>query len=455
MNHSMAIAARDRRLLRRDRSVSAKFTSLAKLAAILLSLVVLGLNIPKLSTLLFLLLVLLFARPRLEFLEENVLLLLFSVAYFGISSSYGEIPLSDAIKYIIMGQSAYCLGVYIRWNRLPFWPYSSILAVVAFGTGMFFFGYLSFELTLVSYAYLIPKRSFVAFWSGETGNAIAMIDYCGVIIALIPAAIITLTRLPQTRLAWLKRIPLAMVSCGFILLGIEGLRISAFFRNRGPVVMLAIVAAASILYYLWRQGFLSSAKTLLFSLGLGFTMYLLLSNAIDIETPLGLITDRFAHVELESSRYYMWGEGLKSLIANPFGGVVVNRVIFGDGYFHCFWLDVARCAGILPLFFLVIFQIKHVYRMVKIIRHARNILLEIITLSLGLCMLFVYMEEPVIAGGLAFWFFNLFIFGIISYLGKEIAVKQEQSRRKEKGRAGPAPHSRAHGFTMAGRGIPR
>ncbi len=442
MNHGLTMAARNRILLRRSRSFSVSFVSLAKLAAILVSLVVLGLDMPRVTTLLFPVLVLLYAIPRREFLTENILLFLFLVTHFVFAVFYGEILLFDAIKYIIIGQSAYCLGVYVRWQRLPFWPNNTLIAVLAYGTGLFCFGFLSSQLTMSRYAYLVPLRSFVAFWSGEIGNAIDMVDFMGVIIALMPATVIGLTRLRRDGSTRFTRMLLALVYLGIILMGVEGLLINGYFQNRGPFVMLATISGVVMLYYLRRQSFIASAKTLFLSIGLCGIVFLILSKVIDFGTPFDLITARFSSQELETSRYYMWGQGLQSLVANPLGGVVINRGLLGDNYFHSLWLDVGRCSGILPLFFLVIFQIKHVRSLVTILRQAGNILIEISLLSLGLCMFFVYIYEPVIEGGQSFLFLNFFILGIIRYLGKEIGREQAERQRKGRGGVGHAIHSR-------------
>ena len=174
---------------------------------------------------------------------------------------------------------------------------------------------------------------------------------------------------------------------------------------------------------------------MLLSLGLGVIVYLILSKVIDFGTPFDLITARFSSQELETSRYYMWGQGLESLVANPLGGVVINRGLLGDNYFHSLWLDVGRCSGILPLFFLVIFQIKHVRSLVTILRQAGNILIEISLLSMGLCMLFSYMYGPVIEGEQTFLVLQLlYPWHCQRYLGKEIGW--EQAERQRKGRGG-------------------
>ncbi len=45
-----------------------------------------------------------------------------------------------------------------------------------------------------------------------------------------------------------------------------------------------------MLYYLRRQSIISSAKTLLLSLGIGVILYLILSRVIDFGTPFDLIS---------------------------------------------------------------------------------------------------------------------------------------------------------------------
>ncbi len=78
MNHGITMAARNRILLRRSRSLSVNFVSLAKLAAILVSLVVLGLDMPRITTLLFPVLVLLYGSQERVLNGKHSTLVIFS-----------------------------------------------------------------------------------------------------------------------------------------------------------------------------------------------------------------------------------------------------------------------------------------------------------------------------------------------------------------------------------------
>lgn len=421
MNRSVVVTVQEGNLKGKDTDTGVNLFGLVKFTFILVSMVVLGLNMPKVTTILFGLLVLLFARPRLQFLSENILLLLFSVTYFMFGLTYGTVFLSDAIKYMIIFQAAYCLGVYTRWDRLPLWPSNTLLAVAAFGTGLLIFSFLSFRLTLAGSGYLISGRKFVSIWDGEIGNGIGLASYAGTVIALMPVAIIGLTRLRRESSSGRRRIFLAMIFCCIIVMGIVGVYINSYMQNRGALLMVVIISIVVMLYYFWKQSIVTNIKAIILGLILCPIFYLILMNFFDINKSFEILTSRFNADELQTNRFHDWIEGLKSLFVNPFGGVKISRRVLGDVYFHNLWLDIGREGGIIPVLFLVIFQLKHVRSVFSILRNAGNILLKIGIISLVIFILFDYQSEPVLDFSANFFCLTLFILGIIRYLGKAMA----------------------------------
>lgn len=67
----------------------------------------------------------------------------------------------------------------------------------------------------------------------------------------------------------------------------------------------------------------------------------------------------------DSIRFYYFCEGIKYLFEHPFGG---NKA-HGISYFHNYWLDVARVAGIIPVVLIVIMDIILFGNMMKIFKN--------------------------------------------------------------------------------------
>jgi hypothetical protein len=68
-----------------------------------------------------------------------------------------------------------------------------------------------------------------------------------------------------------------------------------------------------------------------------------------------IITNRFAEQGVESTRFELYINGLKMMVEYPFGGFKVPSSVEATKWFHNIFLDTARVAGWLPLFFLLTF----------------------------------------------------------------------------------------------------
>ena len=407
-----------------------------KLFALLLSLLVLGLNIPKVTTILFPLLVLIWARFRARFMLETLLLLMFSISYYFISAYYRVIPFDVAVKYTVITPSAYLLGAYIRWDRLSFWPYNTILAVEAIGMGFVLFSFFSFRYTMSHYGYLISDRQFVSIWTGEATNGIGLATYSGALIALVPASMVGLTRLWRGKSPLFTRVFLGLVFCSVIVMGTLGGYINAYMQNRGFLLMFFLVCTIVFIYYFCRQNFITFLTAIMISLVVSIIFYYILINFIDINRSANILSYRLNAAKFHTPRFHLWIEGLKNIFENPWGNTKINyKLLGGELYYHNLWLDIVRVSGIIPVLFLLAFQLKHVRSVFIILRKSEYPLLEISIISITIFIIFIYQCEPVMDFSENFFCFTIFILGIIKYLGKAMDDKtKETPPEKETGR---------------------
>lgn len=133
---------------------------------------------------------------------------------------------------------------------------------------------------------------------------------------------------------------------------------------------------------------------------------------------------RFNTEETETSDNYrtqLFLDGFKSLIENPSGLSIHNK------YFHNFWLDVGRVAGIIPFVLSVICMIvylKHSIKLFKCKKLNREIRFAIIGLSIGFfCNFF---DEPIMDGYLNLFYKYCLIFGIIEALYNNLSKYSEK-----------------------------
>lgn len=104
--------------------------------------------------------------------------------------------------------------------------------------------------------------------------------------------------------------------------------------------------------------------------------------------------DEDASIRSGGARTNRWLYALSMIPSSPFGWRDVQY-----NYIHNMWLDVAKNAGWIPFFFLVVLTIKEIRTMVNLLKIDRGSL-SCILLTLIICMLLDLMVEPITGGSI-------------------------------------------------------
>ena len=103
-------------------------------------------------------------------------------------------------------------------------------------------------------------------------------------------------------------------------------------------------------------------------------------------------------------------DGIIYLFEHPLGG---NK-IQGLNYFHNYWLDVGRIAGIVPVLLLVVLDITLFRHMLKVFMNKKiDEDFRFALLGIYICVLINFFTEPIMDGYLDLFFRFTFINGMV------------------------------------------
>ena len=128
----------------------------------------------------------------------------------------------------------------------------------------------------------------------------------------------------------------------------------------------------------------------------------------------------------DANRFRLMTEGFRSLIENPFGESGYNTI----RYFHNYWLDFGRVAGIIPVILLVIMDIVLIYHMIQIFRNS-NIETDFRYAILGIyiCFFINFFMEPIMDGYMDLFYRFIFINGMAEGVYRRVCYKNKYIRR--------------------------
>lgn len=149
---------------------------------------------------------------------------------------------------------------------------------------------------------------------------------------------------------------------------------------------------------------------------LGVSVYLFLNF-----NPIGLDAEVFSTLghRLQSAntsstataggRTAYWAQALNSLVEHPLGWTSRKHA-------HNLWLDLAKVAGVIPLFFFLAFNIKNFKSLVRLVRLPKSDDMLLLKITLGLFTLgalVAFFTEPVLEGSLFVVTFYCFLQGML------------------------------------------
>jgi len=404
----------ERRLIIRE-GIASKI----KLSICLAALVFVGLTVPKYSVIVLFLLVFLLARPKALFLKENLTLFLFLVTYYAMTVFHGEQETLRAFYNILIIQSAYVLGVYTDWRELPYWPYNSLLALIAFSLGFFFNSFYTFQYIYSNYPFLIGTRTYINIWTNELGSPLALATFTIPVIMFALPSIYLLSKFRFRMIINYRHLFIISLLILLILSGVLSLIMNAVLANRTPFIVFILSSITAIIYLFFRQNLSENIKMTLAGLIITVIIISISSHYYDIDMIYGLVKLRF-EAGIETSRYDLWIQGFYNIFENPFGGGQVD-VSMGEYWFHNLWLDIVRASGIVPLLFMLIFQGQHVRSISLIIKRNKDNFINLSIISLLIGVLSLYLAEPILEASVIFFAFTMFFVGSLKNMDHAIS----------------------------------
>ena len=109
---------------------------------------------------------------------------------------------------------------------------------------------------------------------------------------------------------------------------------------------------------------------------------------------------------LESSRWDLYNNAIYSILNNPFGGIVIEKNIYGTTWYHNFFFDIGRIAGIFPLFYFILIYISCIFKVIL----SNDNFLKIIFFTV-----FLVMQQDVIFSGIYGVFIISFFLCLLTY----------------------------------------
>ena len=401
--------------------ISSNKKKIFRFAFLALAVFILGLTIPKISALaIFVVAFIIFMKWRgkiiNDFLVQISLLGMFSLIYYLVIFFYGFIDLRFAIELPMLIMSSYAFGYSVSQKNTPNWPYGLAWIILSMVAGFVVFSSLSvYSIISSGYNIQILSRSASSFWTGgKPINAPILGIFGSLGICLAPVLFFGEMRLLSKRHFILL---LAVIS----LLVVAGVYVNTALQNRSPFIalVLSFMFSAFIYFFIKKHKLRYKTKTtFLIIIFWGILFYLLFYSGYDYSRYL--IINRFEVQGFGTERYEIWADMIKALPTNLSGGRVAY--IGGLSYVHNLWLDVAYDAGILPLFFLLLFHAIHFKSFIGVIRAELPLLLILIIVTIGVSIIVAFMVEPVIQGSEFYFGASCFFLGIVRRLSHDIRL---------------------------------
>ncbi|WFO17299.1 O-antigen ligase family protein [Cellulophaga baltica 4] len=175
--------------------------------------------------------------------------------------------------------------------------------------------------------------------------------------------------------------------------------------SRTQLGIFLITTIISLIYVIPKQSF---KRNLLLFVFIGAIIFFITKNiSFDLNQDwLTTFADRMdkggSDIASGGGRTERWEKSFRNLFEKPLGWDVREF-----GYSHNLWLDVLRVSGFIPFFLLVIFSIKSLIQIRKIVLlKPNNILLNSQIIIYSIAFFLLFMVEPIFEG--LFTFFVLF-----------------------------------------------
>lgn len=326
--------------------------------------------------------------------NDSTLIFLFGLTYaliciaMGVSKSYYE-----TFTYILGPICFYCLGKLIvaKSDNSAMITSVYLFAILACCLQVF----LNNIIDAKEVGIINPQRILVV-----EGSEVAMdATIQGLLLSLGIASIAYLIPSPKGTIKWTLYLLCAILSVFCVI----------HLVNRSGIFVLIITSFIVLLF----TGKSSVKQIIFFILFLGIIAAILIHFQVISDDILMAYDARntSAASSLSSSggRINFWKVAITKLPISPLGWASES-----DSYFcHNMWLDIARCAGWLPLLFFIIINIR-VFRTIRYLYKYKYNATTIFFIGLNVCTLISSSVEPVIEGNSTYFYMLFLIWGMQS-----------------------------------------
>ncbi|APA65498.1 O-antigen ligase family protein [Maribacter sp. 1_2014MBL_MicDiv] len=314
--------------------------------------------------------------------SDFIFLSLFSITY---AIFYAVYPISGVqliFIYALFPGFFYLFGKYLVLPKMN--PLHLVFVLFAIGFVFSISSLISVIINLREGGFVQQNREIPLFWNGKKTKATLMAAYltfnmCLPIIYLIK----------KTKISILSQLVAGII---FITSLLSVFRLGS--RTQLMICLLSI--ALSLIFVIPKQTIRANTKLLLFLLLISILVlnFVPLDLNADYFSVLGSRLQESSNTSSAGGRTFLWLQALENLFNYPLGWQGPNV-----RYAHNLWLDVARYAGLLPFFLLVIFTLRSLRNTYRAVRKAPNeLLLNTTLLIYSIASMLIFFVEPIMEG---------------------------------------------------------
>lgn len=349
-------------------------------------------------------------------------LFLFSICYAFVDvGELSNLTVGGKISFVVVSIASYLVGkkIFLISKEAP---RRAITLFFTIQIGWLLFGVLAIYATVMTDPTLIISRHFISFFFDDIEMHGLYMAACFLIgMASLPFVIYWLLKAAGD-LKLHELFVFIMVAVAGVIGGV----INNFLQNRSPFVMV-IVAALLPLLFLPRKKIASSGFEKSYSLSklsyfASLMIVVIVAAGILMYLDFGpddFLSDgkssRLDREEMSTNgRADVWMLGLEMVPQYPLGGIIMPPGYEStQGFFHNFWLDVAKVSGYVPLMLILVFQIAHARGIIITLLSKYSFESGMFTI-LFICFAFMYLTEPILQLMPQFYYLSIMVFGYVS-----------------------------------------
>lgn len=389
-----------------------------------IALLIFGVGVPNYSELCFVAIAALVIR-YVDILDWKCLVLaLFAISYVVIDvGELSHLLLVGKIVFVAVTIASYLVGkkIYILSKDAP---RRAIVLFFMVQIGWAVFGVIAIYATIITDPKLIIDRHFVSYFFDDIEmHGLYMAACFLIVMATLPYLIYSLIK-DAGILKWHESFVFFLA----IVAGVVGSIINNFLQNRSPFVAVLGACLLPLLFLPKKSTCKSDYNKSIRASRYGYVLFLsiLVITLLGVLLYLGFGADDFlsdgksSRLDREemstNGRVDVWLLGLEMVPLYPLGGIVMPPGYEStQGYFHNFWLDVAKVSGYLPLLLILVFQIAHLKGILSSLFSKYSLEKGVLTIFIT-CFLFMYLTEPILQLMPQFFYLSIMVLGYISMI---------------------------------------